>query len=1246
MLSGRPMLDDFSSDRFRIVRPLGSGGMGVVYEAVDSSSGERVALKRLRRAGGLDLLLLKNEFRALSGLSHPNLVALHELHADGAGAFLTMELVEGQDLIGSLRGPVDRAGSNWVDGQTQTLGLRPDDTLLAPSAPDVPPPESRALPTEALPSLRSSLAQLAEGLATLHGSEHLHRDVKPSNVLVTDDGRAVLLDFGLVSKLATGGAEDGIAGSVPYMSPEQAAGGELGPATDWYALGAMLYEALCGHPPFTGVVAEVFRAKQSARPVPPSDLVDGVPLDLEALCLALLEREPARRPTGVEVLRRLGCEEVAQRIEGAARDGVRLVGRSEALAVLDSAWTDLRAGRPVVVHVRGRSGMGKSSLCHHFLDGLDDALVLRARCYERDSVPFKAIDPLIDQLSRWLAALPTAEAATLLPRYVRSLAQLFGVLRRIPVVADSEQRTAAAADPREERRRAFGALRELLARVAERERVVVYLDDLQWGDQDSGELLRELIRLPDPPSMLLIASFRSENEESSPLLQMLRADADTEGVRTLDIEPLQPAQSLELARQILRSRGVAEDQLDAAAAQIAAEGAGSPFFVTELAHWGGGKGARLDGLVRARASELPEAVGELLRTIALAAVPMARRVVLDAAGVSERRTESLTALESGRFVRSSGPGPDDLVECYHDRIREAVVGGMDEPERRAMHGRIATTLEAAGSEDAELMAEHCLLAGRNEDAARHAELAVQQALAALAFDRGAAMLRLLLELGVPDEATRQARLEQLGRVLHQGGRVLEAADAFDRAASLAQGQARRRLLLDAAQLRLWAGEFDRGRETVLEVLDQVHGRVPRSRLGLLLGGLWARLKTRLRGIGLRERDDEDVRPEEGERIELLMGSGFGALLTDQLLAFYLLAQSIPRALRHGTRRQQVSALAADSFVAQIEPGGQRRSAAAFLAAEALAERIGDSSGLANACLYRGMSLVQLGEFGQGLPMISRAAQLLENQVVGGTANLGWTRMFLVAGLGLSGRIDECVQRFSELIADARDRGDRTLEVHTVLGALVQPRLMRDDPAAAERAIDEALVLWGRSEDEFDLQHFYGVMSRARVLLYRGEGAAAWALIDARRKDIRRSGATRSGANVRHYRVVEAASAIAAAGEGPPAARARLLQRAEKLADRLLADGPAGVAWGGLLGAVSAAALGRPEVARARLDLVEPIARSEDFAVAGAMAKIHRARLFGDAAELDAAHAALGELGIRDPLRWTRSWAPWLEPAEG
>jgi len=377
------------TERFRILRRLGAGGMGVVYAAHDGVRDETVALKTLLRARPADVSRLKREFRSLSDVAHLNLVCLHELVVEPESCFFTMELVDGLSVSEYVRAPVADSGT------TSEVSLRADPRLV-----------------------RSVLRQLVAGLSALHGKGKLHRDIKPSNVLVSRDGRLVILDFGLMSDVLPGTAvaDDCMAGTPAYLAPEQHSGADPSEASDWYAVGVTLYETLIGRLPFDGSWDELRQHKVRSDPTPPARIDPEIPDDLNDICMGLLCRDPGQRISGPEALDTLidtGTRHLKPRPCEPRRPKPFFVGRAGELAILSASFASAREGRATTVCVHGPSGIGKTALVQHFLDRLphgDETVVLRGRCYQQESVPYEAVDGIIESLSTYLRARPPAQA--------------------------------------------------------------------------------------------------------------------------------------------------------------------------------------------------------------------------------------------------------------------------------------------------------------------------------------------------------------------------------------------------------------------------------------------------------------------------------------------------------------------------------------------------------------------------------------------------------------------------------------------------------------------------------------------------------------------------------------------------------------------------------------------------------------------------------------------------------------------
>lgn len=551
--------------RYDVIRCIGVGGMGVVYEALTVEGRRRVALKTLRLVNPAALYRFKREFRAMQGFYHPNLVRLHELASIRGEWFVTMEHVDGIGFLDYVRPHPDAPSMGQTLERIDVHRPTTTDASTREGSIDEPPLQLgvRRGPLDE-GRLRAAMRQLAGGVHALHGAGIVHRDLNPTNVLV-GDGRLVVLDFGLVRgrerPFCDASSFDGVSGTPGYMSPEQAAGKPAGPESDWYGVGVMLFEAITGRLPFAGRPHQMLVAKQQHDAPDPGELVPGVPRDLRALSVALLRRAPHERPSGADVLRCIaGGELVVRPARAPARDaapassrrprarGPALVGREEHLAALAGALAAVRPGRPIAAHVHGDPGTGKTVLCERFLCDLEgDALVLEGRCLAGESAPYKAIDALVDSLSHHLRRLHDADVRALFPPDLADLARLFPVVKSVGAISAALAPDAAAAEPCDAERGAIRALKEILAKIAADRPLVLFVEDLDASDPAGAGLLGELVSQPSPPGVLLLVTSRGD-ASSAPAREALRSTR-REPIERVDVAlgPLDPAPAAELA---------------------------------------------------------------------------------------------------------------------------------------------------------------------------------------------------------------------------------------------------------------------------------------------------------------------------------------------------------------------------------------------------------------------------------------------------------------------------------------------------------------------------------------------------------------------------------------------------------------------------------------------------------------------------------------------------------------------------
>lgn len=777
--------------RFEILYRLGSGGMGSVWKAVDRELSEVVALKVAQRTSLELLLRLKHEFRSRARIRHPNLVDLYELFVDGSECCFTMKLLQGVDPF------------EWVRGEPPPWN---HPTLRQRPTPRRSPSSSRSAGRPDLARLRQLVADVARALTALHDAGLVHRDVKLDNVIVVD-GRAVLVDFGLLAseKIADPlAAAAQIAGTPGYMAPEQAKGFPTSGRADVYALGLTAAVLLTGKTPELAA-SKLLGGGSLEAPEGAADLVE--------LIRNMLAFDPEARPSAREVLRRIDADAAAP------APGVELVGRQNELGRLRD-W--LRRGPAFsTLLVVGPSGVGKTRLLGEALAELSGALVLRSRCSADELLAYQGLDAINDGLLAHLAARDE-ELAALSDRDAAVLEPLMPALPRLkqergpesaarPIVSNTALSSVDAA---------AAAWSRLIAIVAQRLPVILAVDDAQWLDSDSQQLLRALVRAA-PRDVSLLMTSREAAAVTGPL-SLTEAEV-------LELPPL----SIEDVRRWMAMVG-ASDQLSAQ--HVHQELGGLPVLLEQFLRSGADvldAPSKGEALLQSRLAELSADSRAIMEVLSAAVEPLSADMILNAAGLHPRHRPLLAELRDGGFVTASSQAAHRF-EIHHDVLRQAVRAALHPDDLRRLHRDLARAYTEHSPQQVEALFIHWDRAGDAPRAIPYGLEASKRAHAALAFELAHALLKRVGELG-PSAEQSYERQVLLAELHASQGRPLESARHYERAAEQRRSAStgselddapRLGLLAKAGQLYVQHGRPQQGWELLSQVLAAVGVRPP------------------------------------------------------------------------------------------------------------------------------------------------------------------------------------------------------------------------------------------------------------------------------------------------------------------------------------------------------------------------------------------------------------------------------------
>jgi hypothetical protein len=669
-----------------VLAALAEGGMGSVQSVLDGSSGRALAIKRVKSSQRDSAQLraaLEREYRVLSSLKHPRIIEVYDYGVDQDGPYYTMELLSGEDLRAAAPLPWRRACAIARD--------------------------------------------VATSLALLHARRLVYRDLNPSNVRLTDSGRAKLLDFGALTGF---GYAENIIGAAPVIAPEALLGGMLDARTDLYALGALLYYCLTGRHAYPAKSVDELQRAWGTPPLAPSQLAADIPSELDALLAELLSDNPQARPSSAaEVYARLTAiaglphehDDETMSLAQSFLTNPRFVGREPLLASIDACVAGLLAGRGGALHIESAAGCGRTRVLEEagVRAQLQGASVLRVDAGADGSLGGLARNLAVCLLS----ALPTLARARARPLWHNLEALGSDVWSKL-----CEDGVAAPAQDAERLEVSSAVQRWLLSVSAERP-LLLAVDNLEHADDASLGLLAELAREAPHHGLLLIVTERATpGAERRVGHTALAAYAARHLLDNLSEPALR-----ELARSLFgEAPNLARfcEWLYAATAgnplhcltmvkQLLAQGsirfAGGAFTLPDQRPDVQAAGALHDALL-ARMEGLPEEATSLAQCLALQRAVASRALCAALFGDVHDETRVRGPLEQ-LVQREVLVQEGDEFRFSTTALREALLAKMDSYRRRINHRRLGDALmRLAGPEDyvRQIQAGHHLMRGGEE----------------------------------------------------------------------------------------------------------------------------------------------------------------------------------------------------------------------------------------------------------------------------------------------------------------------------------------------------------------------------------------------------------------------------------------------------------------------------------------------------------------------------------------------------
>lgn len=759
-------------------------------------------------------------------------------------------------------------------------------------------------------------------------------------------------------------------------------------------------------------------------------------------------------------------------------------GRQRELASLSSALQTAHSGRAVIVFLHSQPGMGRSAILEQFEQSVEArAQVFRGRCHPRESVPYKAIDELVDHVAGWMRRLPAYSRQDLLPSdWETYLPEIF------PVLASASRPTGSRhLRPEWLRQRAVESGISLFRRISEARPIVVSLEDVQWGDADSAQWFCEtLLGLANSP-ILAILTFHS-GSESTPFLERILSDPRLASLdlRTLEIPPLSPDEAKSM---VLSGYPPCQGGDPSLLEHLVAEGRGLPWLTHILArracdlHQTGPINYQfitLDAHFQDEIRSLSAPALALLEGVCLAGRPLSAALAAQVAGLKGQLTQALSILERRGLVRVQRAGDEEVITPAYGDLLEMVLSRIHPAKAVEMHRAMARAMAAAGGDEGTI-ADHWL-AGENLDAAaRVALVGAHKAGQTLAYGEAVRLYRLALEVGrwQGDERARIGTL--LGNALLSGNRPVDAARCWLDAAQGAPLDIRLDLERQAAAQLMISGHAEEGLQVVEGLLERM-GEPPVPSFQWVRAA-WLLERSALWVESLLPMPAPSADPTVLQRVEVYAFLVHAMVLLNPVYGFYFHSRHLRLARRAGDRWGLNLGYAMEA-VLQANRGHADETARALRVVGKLvaASEETDHELRGIASLAHGVTTYLLGHPHRSEGTLKEAFERLY-QVPHLALETGTAQMFYLRAILTRGDLKLAKRLRADWLATAFNTQNRLLASLLRSDIGIWLPLADDRPDLAHRDVSQSLQGW--SQQPWNYVHQFTQAAEVMVLAYEG-----------------------------------------------------------------------------------------------------------------------------------------------------------------